>query len=92
MESKKFRLNLGDHVKDLVTSYEGIVAARADHITGCDTYIVLPRDLDSNTGDIIDGRWFDDGRLELIKSKVVELKEVKSESGNGAINLDIKKA
>ena len=89
--SKEFRLDLGDLVKDKVTSFEGVVAARTDHITGCDTYTVLPRSLDSK-GDVAEGRWFDDGRLKLLKSKVITIEEVESESGNGAVDTNLKKA
>lgn len=92
MNNKRgYKFNLGDHVKDIVTSFEGIIASRSDHITGCDTYVVLPRNLDSK-GDVAEGRWFDEGRLNLVKEKVVAVEEVKAERGKGSTDVNLKKA
>jgi len=57
-----FKFSLGEKVKDELTSFEGVVTVRSQHITGCDRYCVRPTELDEN--DYPDSIWFDEQRLE----------------------------
>ena len=59
-----FRWPLGSKAKDKITGFTGIIAARSNHITGCDTYGLCPEvDKDGKTRD---WGWFDEQRLEII--------------------------
>ena len=47
-----FRWPLGSKAKDKITGFTGIIAARSNHITGCDTYGLCPEvDKDGKTRD-----------------------------------------
>jgi hypothetical protein len=62
MARQDFRFQRGDHVRDLITGFSGVVISRADSITGCDRFCVQPQDLDN--GKMIDSVWIDDHCLE----------------------------
>jgi hypothetical protein len=47
MARQDFRFQRGDHVRDLITGFSGVVISRADSITGCDRFCVQPQDLDN---------------------------------------------
>ncbi len=46
--SHQFKIGLGALVKDKFTGFEGYVLQRAQYLTGCDRYMVKPKNLDSN--------------------------------------------
>jgi hypothetical protein len=52
-------------VKDKVTGFAGIVTGHSDYITGCDQYLVQPPAKD---GEWKEGKWFDEGRLEVVST------------------------
>jgi hypothetical protein len=57
-----FTLGLGTTARDVVTGFEGVVVARAQHLTGCNTYGLMKKADDK--GDISpEARWFDEQRL-----------------------------
>jgi len=66
--SEKKKFILGQEVKDKITGFKGIVTGHADYLTGCNQYCVLPSKLKDNN--IIEGRWFDEGRLKLVSKKI----------------------
>lgn len=72
-------LDLGDEVKDRVTGFTGIIVGHARYLTGCDQYNVQPQCDPEKPGVHPDGYWFDEGKLELLKTKVVTMDEVKAE-------------
>jgi len=61
MDKQQFEFAHGEVVRDKVTQFEGAVISRADHISGCNTYGVLPLTL--KDGAPQDTRWFDEPRL-----------------------------
>jgi hypothetical protein len=63
---------MGDHVKDKVTGFAGVVTAFSTAITGCDQYLVNPPAKD---GEYKRGEWLDDVRLELVEANVVTLED-----------------
>lgn len=65
MASRGFVFELGDHVQDKVSGFEGIVTGRADHSLGCDTFAVQPRHIAD--GALPNPTWFDEPRLELVR-------------------------
>lgn len=69
------KLQLGDKVKDKVTGFTGIITGYARYLTGCDQYYILPVSK-KNPNKYLSGRWFDDGRVEIIEAGVVKPKDV----------------
>jgi len=57
-------IGLGDRVKDTITGFEGITTGRAEYITGCVQFVVVPPIKD---GKLIESEWFDEVRLEFIE-------------------------
>lgn len=70
---------MGKAVKDLITGFEGTVTGSAEYITGCDQHLVQP--VCKGDGSYHEGKWFDDSRLEIVDSKVVELNVDKEKPG-----------
>ncbi len=62
----------GDVLKDRVTGLEGVVMVRAEYSTGCHHYGLLPQEI--NDSKEPDWTWFDQSRLDLVKSKGVVFK------------------
>jgi len=71
-----FKLELGKEAKDLITGFEGILVARAEHLFGCNTYGIAPKVL--KDGKRIDTEWFDEGRIE-ITGEGIEAEAVKAD-------------
>lgn len=66
------RIELGSHVRDRITSFEGIATARIEYLTGCVQYAVTPNRVDKD-GKRMDGDWIDVGRLVVISEPDAEL-------------------
>lgn len=56
---------LGKKVKDCVTGFEGIVTGKAEYLTGCEQYLVVPQTRNRD-GELNDSKWFDVDRLQII--------------------------
>lgn len=78
---KKFRIELGENVSDKITGFTGIVMGRADYATGCDQYNVQPINVDSEKArtEFIEGRWFDDARLQVLPIGKVDVLGIQGE-------------
>jgi hypothetical protein len=74
------RIKVGQLARDKVTGFEGRVTGHADYITGCDQFLLTPQAKD---GDLKDGRWFDEHRLEVVNTAVMVLTPT-VEGRNGA--------
>jgi hypothetical protein len=61
----KFKYELGDKAKDVVSGFEGVITGRAEHITGCNTYGLQPPAKD---GKKEDPTWFDEQRLDILEA------------------------
>lgn len=61
-------IKLGNKVKDVITGFKGVVIGRTEWLHGCTTCGVVPQELKDGT--TIDSKWFDEGRLEVVKGKV----------------------
>lgn len=59
-----YQFNHGDILKDKITGFQGTVTGRADYLTGCNQYLIVPKV--KKDGEWKDGRWFDEQRLEKI--------------------------
>ncbi len=84
MASRGYRFALGEVVYDKVTGFEGVVIGRSDHISGGDTFGVLPTVLKDGTRLMVgvshDTRWFDEPRLATTGRAVdvVDAQEVRT--------------
>ena len=56
-------IKLGQQAKDKVSGFKGILTGRASYITGCDQYCIAPTV--GKDGEVKDGRWFDEGRIQI---------------------------
>ena len=57
-------MKLGVSAKDKITGFKGIVMGRAKYLTGCDQFFIQPQV--TNNESYVDGKWFDEGRIEVI--------------------------
>jgi len=69
MSTVNFTHELGDILREKVSGFEGVVMVRAEYSTGCIHYGLLSQKL--KDGNPQDWHWFDQSRLESVKSKVV---------------------
>jgi hypothetical protein len=65
-----FKFNPGDRVKDRITGYTGIIIARCQWLTNCNTYGVKLQALKDQKP--VDTEYFDEPNLVLIKSSALE--------------------
>jgi len=61
-------IKLGILAKDKVSGFVGIITGKANYITGCEQYLLVPKASESN--DYKTGQWFDKGRLDYISEGV----------------------
>ena len=76
-----FAFDMGTKVEDKITGFTGTITGVARYVTGCDNYLVQPPAKDA---DYKEGRWLDEGRLQIIEEKVIDKKDVKATRGLGA--------
>jgi hypothetical protein len=62
---KKWKFNLGDTVKDVITGFTGVVTCRSEWLNNCNTYGVQPTKLKDGIPQNRQG--FDEPQLELVK-------------------------
>lgn len=68
-------VHLGQTARDVITQFEGLVMARSEYLTGCTQILLVPRGLDKD-GKRQEGEWFDEPRLEITKSEVLDFGQV----------------
>jgi len=66
------KIKLGDLAKDVVTGFEGIVAAKTKWLTSCTSIMLTPNKLDKD-GKPMRSEHFDIDRVELVKRGAVKL-------------------
>lgn len=64
------RIQLGDEVKDIVTSYQGIVIAVTEWLNGCRRIIVRPRALGKD-GEMPKNEQIDENQLVIVTKGAV---------------------
>ncbi len=67
-----FKFELGVTLKHLIHGYEGVAVARAQHITGCNQYMVQPPGL-TKDGKLHDVYWLDEHALQQTAKKKLVL-------------------
>ena len=78
----------GKKARDKVTGLVGIITGKIVWMYGCTQYCVVPP-VDKD-GKVVDGSWFDEGRIEIIED-AIEPKDVQVARG-GADNANMPKA
>ena len=77
---KKFKFSPGDEVKEIITGFKGIITGIAFYITGCNQYLIVAKP--KNNTEEAKGVWYDQDRIELVKSKKIILEL--DDEGDGA--------
>lgn len=62
-----FEYENGVKAKDHISRFTGVVTGRADYLTGCRQYLLIPHVKED--GSYKDGHGFDEDRLELIAER-----------------------
>ena len=78
----------GKKARDKVTGLVGIITGKIVWMYGCNQYCIVPP-VDKE-GKVVDGSWFDEGRIEIIED-AIEPKDVQVTRG-GADNANMPKA
>ena len=78
----------GKKARDKVTGLVGIITGKIVWMYGCNQYCVVPP-VDKD-GKVVDGSWFDEGRIEIIED-AIEPKDVQV-ARNGADYANMPKA
>ena len=79
-----FKFELGIKVKDVVTGFKGVTMARAEYLTGCNQYLVLPIPKKASKDTYPESHWFDEARLRIVNKKpVITYEEVADENEPG---------
>ena len=60
--------NFGKLAKDEIRGFEGIINGRADYITGCSQYQLVPKAVDNKLPNSL---WIDEGRLTIDGEKLI---------------------
>lgn len=68
----RFSIELGSKVKSNITSFEGIVVSRSEHLNGCNRYWVQPK-VDKEKK-VPEGYWIDEGELVVLVAPQIERK------------------
>jgi len=74
MKIRKEKFKLGQHVKDTISGYEGVITAITKWYNGCVRYRLEPDHLNSK-GELIESETFDEEQLELTPKDEVEVPE-----------------
>lgn len=70
-KEKNSALELGDHIKDKISGFEGVVTSISEYIAGCKRIGVTPMELKSD-GTPIDIQSFDEPNLEIVKKGILK--------------------
>ena len=62
-------IEIGDRIRDKITSFEGIATGLAEYLNGCRQFLITPEKTDKE-GKKIDGLWIDEQTLEVVKKSV----------------------
>jgi hypothetical protein len=75
------KIKLGNRVRDVYTGFEGIATGRTEWLYGCARITIEPTELDKD-GKLLDSQWFDEQRIELVKTKKKRItKESRAKTG-----------
>lgn len=87
MTTKEFKFKNGDLVTEKVTGFTGTIVGSVYYLTGCNQYLVTAKA--ENEFKEANSIWYDEGRLEYVKSAVTE-DEVKADDNGCDMSPPIK--
>jgi hypothetical protein len=64
-------VKLGDRVRDKISGFEGIAAARTEYLNGCVRITVEPEGL--HDGKPVEAQWFDEQQVDVIEAGAVTI-------------------
>ncbi len=67
--------DIGRNAEDVITKFTGTITGFARYLTGCDQFLVSPPVDDK--GKHVDGKWFDQNRLNVSEHAPIKLNTVK---------------
>lgn len=76
---KRTQVDLGDHVRDRITGFEGIITGITRWLTGCDRAVVQSRILHEGRPQMSES--FDVMQLELIERAVIKIEPQQTNDG-----------
>jgi hypothetical protein len=79
-----FMHELGKKAKDKISGFKGVIVARAEHLTGCNTYGLAPK-LDGS-GKKPTTEWFDEGCLDVSGKFGVKVSSVAAPRRGGPLS------
>lgn len=68
---------LGKIAKDKITGFTGIVTGKAEYLTGCNQFLLMPPCAEN--GAFVEGQWFDEGRLSVLPGEGISKESVSAE-------------
>lgn len=67
LKRRQYMVKLGSKVKDSITKFTGIATGRSEWLYGCTRIYIEPAEM--REGKPIEGQWFDEQRIEVIKEQ-----------------------
>lgn len=77
MTTKEFKFSNGDEVAEKITGFKGTITGTCFYITGCNQYLITAKCEKEGKEPI--ALWYDEGRLELLKTENFKKDEVQVE-------------
>lgn len=69
------RDQLGAKARDTITGFEGVITGHVAYITGCNQVLIASKATNGKGGEV---GWFDEQRVEILKSKRIVLDNSRS--------------
>jgi hypothetical protein len=85
-----FKIELGSEVKSNITGFKGIVVSRAEHLNGCNKYIVQP-EMKKNDDKYPESYWLDEQEIIVIKEPKIK-KDKEDKRGGQPVKAQSNKA
>jgi hypothetical protein len=73
------KINHGDLVQDKITGMKGVAIGKVSYITGCNQILVQPQCEDGKHEVAPESKWFDEGRMLIVKQGFITLEDVQAE-------------
>ena len=74
-------ISMNQNVIDKITGFKGVIVGRSAYVTGCTQLLLQP--VVKENGEYIEGRWFDENRLESNEAAPVADIKTNREIGPG---------
>ncbi len=75
-------IKLGSRVRDNITGFTGIATGKVEFLHGCTRILIEPEKLEDN-GKPVEGQYFDEQRVEVVKDKEIKVSKDSSATTGG---------